>query len=170
MTENQTRADNMNSEKLEAPRFEDGDTKLIAGLRGHYTNETMRDIPALWQRFAPYIGRIPGQVGHVAYGVCFPLADGFDYLAGVEVLSATELPEAFNTVTMPVQRYAVFSHRGHISKLQDTCNAIEREWLPRSQYAFVHGLPGTPGFFERYGESFDPQVGAGDVEVWVPIK
>ncbi len=156
--------------KLEAPRFEDGETKLIAGLRGHYTTQTMKDIPDLWKRFAPYIGNVPGQVGGVAYGVCFPLSEGFDYLAGVEVSSATELPEAFSSVTMPVQRYAVFTHQGHISKLQETCDAIEREWLPKSQYAFVHGLPGTPGFFERYGESFDPRVGEGDVEVWVPIK
>ncbi|WP_260739773.1 GyrI-like domain-containing protein [Tunturiibacter lichenicola] len=170
MTESQTRGDTTNPERLEAPRFEDGDTKLIAGLRGHYTSETMKDIPALWQRFAPHIGKIPGQVGGVAYGVCFPLSDGFDYLAGVEVLSASGLPDDLTVVTMPVQRYAVFTHQGHISKLQDTCDAIEREWLPRSQYAFVHGLPGTPGFFERYGESFDPKVGAGDVEVWVPIK
>jgi AraC family transcriptional regulator len=162
--------DKTNPEMPESPRFEDGDTKLIAGLRGHYTRETMRDIPDLWKRFAPYIGKVPGQVGGVAYGVCFPLSDGFDYLAGVEVASATELPEAFSVVTMPVQRYAVFTHRGHVSKLQETCDAIEREWLPRSQYAFVHGLPGTPGFFERYGESFDPRIGVGDVEVWVPIK
>lgn len=162
--------DKTNPERLEAPRFEDGDTKLIAGLRSHYTRETMKDIPDLWKRFAPYIGKTPGQVGGVAYGVCFPLSEGFDYLAGVEVHSATELPEAFSVVTMPVQRYAVFTHRGHVSKLQETCDAIEREWLPKSQYAFVHGTPGEPGFFERYGEGFDPRVGAGDVEVWVPIK
>jgi AraC family transcriptional regulator len=57
-----------------------------------------------------------------------------------------------------------------VSKLHETCDAIEREWLPRSQYAFAHGTPGAPGFFERYGEDFDPHTGSGDVEVWVPIK
>jgi len=155
---------------LEAPRFEDGKQVLVAGLRSHYTMATMAEIPGLWQRFVAYFGKVPGQVGRVAYGVCFPLADGFDYMAGVEVESSKGLPEELNVVTMPAERYAVFPHRGHISKLQETCRAIEHEWLPKSRYSLAHGKPGSPGFFERYGESFDPKVGIGDVEVWVPIR
>ena len=27
----------------------------------------------------------------------------------------------------------------------------------------------APDFFERYGEAFDPQLGMGDVEVWIPV-
>ena len=170
MTGSQTHSDEKRLEKLELPRFVDEQSRLIAGLRGHYTRSTMKDIPLLWQRFAPHIGKLPGQVSGVTYGVCFPMPDGFGYLSGVEVLSASGLPAEFSVVTMPVQRYAVFAHRGHVSLLHETCDAIEREWLPRSQYAFVHGKPGDPGFFERYGENFDPQIGEGDVEVWVPIK
>src|SRR5271155_304389 len=116
---------------LEAPRFEDGKQVLVAGLRSHYTMATMAEIPGLWQRFVAYFGKVPGQVGRVAYGVCFPLADGFDYMAGVEVESSKGLPEELNMVTMPAERYAVFPHRGHISKLQETCRAIEHEWLPK---------------------------------------
>jgi TetR/AcrR family transcriptional repressor of nem operon len=157
-------------EELEAPRFEDGRPRLLAGLRGEYTMATMREIPALWQRFATYLGGIPGQIGRVAYGVCFPSSGGFGYMAGVEVRSAEGLPGGFSVVTMPVERYAVFTHRGHVSKLAETCRAIEHQWLPRSRYSFALGTPGAPGFFERYGESFDPKVGAGDVEVWVPIR
>jgi AraC family transcriptional regulator len=170
MTASQMQWDEIRPEGLEPPRFEDEGTRVIAGLRGHYTRATMEEIPTLWQRFTPYLGHIPGQVGRIAYGVCFPSSDGFDYLSGVEVASSSGLPEDFSVVTMPVQRYAVFAHRGHVSKLHETCDAIEREWLPRSQYAFAHGMPGAPGFFERYGEDFDPHTGSGDVEVWVPIK
>lgn len=170
MTDSKMQAYETRSEKLESPRFVDEQSRIIAGLRGHYTRETMKDIPSLWERFVPYLGKIPGQVGGVAYGVCFPSSDGFDYLSGVEVLSGSGLPEGFSVVTMPVQRYAVFAHRGHVSKLHETCDSIEREWLPKSQYAFAHGMPGAPGFFERYGEKFDPHAGSGDVEVWVPIK
>jgi AraC family transcriptional regulator len=170
MTASQMQWDEVRPEGLEPPRYEDGITKLIAGLRGHYTRATMNEISGLWQRFTPYLGGIPGQVGGVAYGVCFPSSDGFDYLSGVEVLSSSGLPDGFSVVSMPVQKYAVFSHRGHVSKLHETCDAIEREWLPRSQHAFAHGTLGAPGFFERYGEGFDPRTGSGDVEVWVPIK
>ena len=155
---------------LEAPRFEDGKPMLLAGLRGNYTIATMGEIPELWERFIPYINNVPGQVGRAAYGGCFPLSDGFDYMAAVEVQSFEGVPPELNVVTMPTERYAVFAHRGHISKLQDTCRAIEREWLPKSRYSLGLGTPGSPGFFERYGESFDPKVGVGDVEVWVPIR
>jgi AraC family transcriptional regulator len=155
---------------LEAPRFENGKPMMLAGLRDHYTTATMGEIPGLWQRFAPYIGKVPGQVDRVAYGICFPFPDGFDYMAAVEVQSSGEVPPELNVVTMPSERYAVFAHRGHVSKLQETCRAIEHEWLPKSRYSLGLGAPGSPGFFERYGESFDPKVGVGDVEVWVPIR
>jgi AraC family transcriptional regulator len=158
------------SEGLETPRIEDSEPMLLAGLRDHYTRATMKEIPELWQRFAPYLGKIQGQVGDVTYGVCFPLSDGFDYMAGVEVKGSSELPDGFSEVTMPRQRYAVFAHKGHVSKLAETCRAIEQEWLPKSKYAFALGIAGTPGFFERYGKSFDPQLGTGDIEVWVPIR
>lgn len=152
---------------LEAPRFEDGKAMLLAGLRGNYTIATMGEIPELWERFVPYINKVPGKKGHVAYGVCFPLQDGFDYMAAVEVQSSEGVPPELDVVTMPSQRYAVFEHRGHVTKIQETCRAIERDWLPKSRYSL--GL-GPAGFFERYGEGFDPKIGEGDIEVWVPIR
>ena len=170
MTEVPQQEDKTPSEGLEAPRFEDGKAMLLAGLRNYYTMETMREIPALWQRFDPYFDKIPGQVGRVTYGVCFPLPEGFDYMAAVEVQGAEGVPQELSLVTMPAERYAVFAHRGHISKLPETCRAIEHDWLPRSRYSFVFGMPGSPGFFERYGDSFDAKAGVGDVEVWVPIR
>lgn len=54
---------------LQPPRFENGRTFLIAGLSQRYNSETSAGIPAQWQRFGPYLGHIPGQVGRVAYGV-----------------------------------------------------------------------------------------------------
>jgi AraC family transcriptional regulator len=170
MTEVPKRRDETPFEELETPRFEDGRPMLLAGLRGDYTMATMQEIPALWQRFEPYLDKIPGQVSRVSYGVCFPSTDGFGYMAGVEVGSTEGLPGEFSVVTMPAERYAVFAHKGHISKLSETCRAIEHEWLPLSRFSFALGAPGSPGFFERYGESFDATIGAGDVEVWVPIR
>src|SRR5271154_7596059 len=55
---------------LEPPRFEDRKPLLIAGIGERYTWETSTAIPAQWQRFAPHIGHIPGQVGGTTYGVC----------------------------------------------------------------------------------------------------
>src|SRR2546427_8633433 len=54
---------------LNPPRLVNGRTLLIAGLGERYTAETSAGIPAQWQRFSPYLGDIPGQVGRTAYGV-----------------------------------------------------------------------------------------------------
>jgi AraC family transcriptional regulator len=89
--------------QLEAPRFENGKALVIAGLRSRYTTETMNGIPAQWERFAPHIGKIPGQVGHAAYGACWTFAGGIDYLTGVEVSSSSGMPGEFNVVDIPVQ-------------------------------------------------------------------
>jgi AraC family transcriptional regulator len=157
--------------QLEAPRFENGKALRIAGLRGHYTSETMKNVPELWLRFAPHIGHIPGQVGRVAYGLCFNALspDGIDYLAGVEVSSSSSLPSEFSVATLPAQKYAVFSHREHVSKLYETLDAIDK-WLPGSGLEVANAPAEAPNFFERYSKEFDPRTGMGGMEVWVPIK
>jgi AraC family transcriptional regulator len=152
---------------LDPPAFKDGDAMLIAGLQGHFSNDTMGQIPTQWMHFIPHIGHIAGQVGRIAYGVCSLSPNGVDYLSGVQVSNSTGLPADFNVVSIPAQRYAVFAHHGHVSKLGETCDAIEHQWLPRSGYHHPHN---SPNFFERYGEGFDPKTGTGDIEVWVSVS
>src|SRR5260370_28453001 len=108
--------------QLEAPRLENGKALLIAGLRERYTSETMKNI-----------GNIPGQVGRMAFGACFNALspDGIDYLAGVEVSSFSGLPRELSVATIPAQKYAVFSHREHVSRLYETLHAIHKR-LPAS--------------------------------------
>jgi AraC family transcriptional regulator len=131
----------------------------------------MKNVPELWRRFGPHMGHIPGQVGRVAYGLCFNAdsLDGIDYLAGVEISSASGLPDEFSFATIPAQKYAVFSHREHVSKLYETLDAIDK-WLPGSGLSVSRGAAEAPSFFERYSEEFNPQTGMGGIEVWVPIK
>ena len=157
--------------QLEAPRFEYCKALLIAGLRERYTPETMKNIPELWQRFAPHIGNIPGQVGRAAYGLCFNArsAEGIDYMAGVEVSGSPGLPSEFTVATIPSQKYAVFPHREHVSKLRETLDAIDK-WLPGSGLEVASGTAGAPDFFERYSEEFDPRTGMGGMEICVPLK
>jgi AraC family transcriptional regulator len=152
---------------LEPPRFENGKPLLIAGLSERYTWETSKGIPAQWQRFIPHLGNIPGQVGRTAYGVCCNGdEDGnYDYICGVEVANFSELPAEFSRVRIPPQRYAVFSHRDHVSTIRRTITSIWNKWLPASG----HEIADAPNF-ERYGEDFDPKSGTGSIEIWVPLK
>jgi AraC family transcriptional regulator len=152
----------------EAPRVENGSPLLIAGLRSQFRDEPWKGTPELWQRLAPRLGRIPGQVGPTAYGLCFLLPNGIDYLAGVEVSGLAGLPGDFATVSIPAQQYLVFPHREHVSKLHLTCEGISG-WLPASGQEAAK-TPGAPDFFERYTEEFDPRTGMGGIAVWIPIK
>jgi len=155
----------------EAPRFENGKALRIAGLREHFTSETMKNVPELWQRFAPHIVNIPEQVSRVAYGLCFNSLspEGVDYLVGVAVSNSSDIPGDFSVVTIPAQKYAIFPHREHVSKMHQTLDAIDK-WFPGSGLEVAGGTAEAPNFFERYSEKFDPRTGKGGMEVWVPIK
>jgi AraC family transcriptional regulator len=154
-------------DSLEPPRAVDGKTLLIAGLNARYTCETSAGIPAQWQRFAPHIGHIPGQVGRVAYGVRHNSdeAGTMDYLCGVEVADFAELPPELARLRLAPQRYLVFAHRGHISTIRRTHHTIWSQWLPNSGREVVDAPD-----FERYDEAFDPATGNGGLELWIPIK
>ena len=152
---------------LETPRLVDGRPLLVAGLSERYTSETCARIPAQWQRFAPYLGNIPGQVGRTAYGVLFNGDDSgnTDYMSGVEVTDFSRLPSDLARLKIPAQKYLVFFHRDHISEIRRTWFAIFNKGLPESG----HTMSGGPEF-ELYSEAFDPVTGLGGVEIWIPVK
>jgi AraC family transcriptional regulator len=148
-------------------RFERGDVLLIAGIGQRYTCETSAGIPAQWQRFLPHLGTIPEQVGRTAYGVRSNNDDegGFDYICGFAVSGYSRVPSDWSRLRIAAQKYAVFSHREHISTIRSTWSTIWNKWFPESG----HELVDAPEF-ERYGEEFDLHTGMGGLEIWVPIK
>ncbi len=159
---------------LAPPRIEQGRLLLIAGLGGRYSLDTHQNIPALWQRFQPHLGNIPGQVfvgggakGGRTFGVCYNMDDNgsFDYLAGVEVSRFSDLPAEFARLRIPSQRYAIFTHREHVSTIHMVGMTIWTKWLPASGYEAVDAP-----FFEYYGEEFDGRTGMGGFQMWIPIK
>jgi len=170
MTQIQPKVEGVSCAELEAPRVENFHPQTFAGLRDHYTNETCQNIPALWQRFAPHLGKIPGQIGHVAYGLCSGMPEGFDYMPCVEVSGDSDLPSGFSSVSVPARKYVVFAHRDHVAKLRNTMDAIWQNGLAAFGHDEAPATAGSPNVFERYGEKFDPQTGLGDIEIWIPIK
>jgi AraC family transcriptional regulator len=152
--------------ELEAPRFEDGPALLIVGLSEHYDAESSAGIPSQWQRFIPYLGNIPTQIGRTAYGVCYNGDDSgnIDYLCGVAVEDFSSMPEEFARVRIAAHRYAVFTHRDHISTIRRTWHTIFSKWLPE------YGCKSADApDFEHYDENFDGQTGLGGCEIWIPI-
>jgi len=159
--------DSTKIDNLQAPRFETGKPLLVAGLGERYTCESGAAIPGQWHRFHQSVASIPERIGPVAYGVCCNGDDAgnFDYIAGVEVPDFSDLPREFSRVRIPEQKYAVFTHRDHISTIRRTVNTIWNEWLPAS------GLKAADApNFERYDENFDPLSGNGGLEIWIPVR
>jgi AraC family transcriptional regulator len=153
--------------ELEPPRFVDGKPMLIAGISKRYNrNEmltAMTGIPLQWQRFLPQMIKAQGDTGVVAYGVSYngDEAGNFDYLCGTEVTES--LPE-FSCASLSAQHYAVFTHRGPVSNIRATWEAIH-QGLPTSGYKRARAPD-----FERYGEKFDARSKSGWVEIWVPVE
>lgn len=151
----------------QAPRLETTrQPLLIAGVGQRYRDETRAGMPAQWQRFAPHIGHVPGQIGAVTYGViCNGDDDGnADYICGVEVTDFSRLPADFARLRIAPATYAIFLHRDHVAAIRATFTAIWDHWLARS------GLAASDApFFERYGAGFDPDTGQGGVEIWIPL-
>ena len=80
---------------MDAPRFEDRGSFLVAGSVGHYKMPDASGIPHQWTEFAKHLGKIPGQMGWTTYGVCFNM-DGsgkMDYMCAVEVADNSPVPE-----------------------------------------------------------------------------
>ncbi len=155
------------TDNLQPPRFEIAKPLLVAGLGERYNHENGAGIPGQWQRFHQSVDRIPVRIGKVAYGVCCNGDDAgnFDYIAGVEVTDFSDLPREFARVRIPEQRYAVFTHKDHISTIRRTVNTIWNHWLP------VSGLKAADApNFERYDDSFNPLTGDGGLEIWIPVK
>lgn len=152
---------------LAEPRLVTGKPLLIAGFGGHFSVDNTSGIPLLWQKIAPHFGHILGQKGGVAYGASYNCDEhgAFDYIAGAEVSSFGELPEDFARLTVPEQNYAVFEHRGHVTSIKQSYDAIWRDWLPKSGREPAMGVT-----LERMDERFDGATGNGVVEIWVPLR
>jgi AraC family transcriptional regulator len=150
------------NESLEKPREAEGQALLIAGLGERYNVASNAGIPSQWQRFVPQMGS-----ARVTYGVCCNQDDegNFDYICGIEVADFSKLPADWSRVRLSPQKYLVFTHKGHITGIQSTFNAIWNKALPESGFKAADAP-----LFERYDERFNGMTGFGDVEIWVPVK
>jgi len=131
---------------------------LIAGLKERYSCDSSAAIASQWQRFAPHL-----KAGQTTYGVKYnPDDEGtFDYLCGIET---SDPPADWTTVRIPEQKYAVFTHKAHISTVGHTHSTIWSQWLPESDLKVTQAPD-----FEKDGPEFNGQTGEGGLEIWIPV-
>ena len=147
-----------------APRFETG--KAAARRRHRRALYAAKTAPAFPASGSAFINRSP----------TFPAGSGRWLTASAATatmpeISTTSPASRFPTspicranspaVRIPEQRYAVFTHRDHISTIRRTINTIWNHWLPASGMKAAD----APNF-ERYDENFDPLTGNGGLEIW----
>lgn len=111
-------------------------------------------------------GRIDGQVGMKAYGVCHDFGEGhMDYLAGAEVKGGGQVPGYLHVLKIPKRTVAVFLHEGPLEKISETWSKIFSEWLPTAKLTVAQGAQ-----FEIYDEEFYADDAGAKVEIHIPVK
>ncbi|HEY1878524.1 MAG TPA: helix-turn-helix domain-containing protein [Caulobacteraceae bacterium] len=152
--------------RLAPPRFADAPRILALGLRERRRFGELRAITDQWRRFAPTIGAIANRAQPIPIGVLTPIGDdgAFDYACAVEVTAFAEAPAGLVRLTVPAQRYAIFRHASHVSRLGATYSAILENWLPDAGLTLADGPS-----LERHTPMFDWRTGEGGVEVWLPL-
>ena len=97
-------------------------------------------------------------------------SNNFYYMAGCEVTDFSNVPPDLSPIILPSQRYAVFTHTTHLSRIRETINTAFDQWLPNSGYHLAQEPSQSLHFFERYAENFNEQNGFGGIEIWLPVK
>jgi len=147
-----------------APTLTDRDAFTVVGPSIRCTFEDTSEIPTLWRKFNEREDEV-ADTPNAAYGVCFAGDDkGFSYLAGMEPSPGKAIPDGMQSLAIPAQKYAVFTHSGHISDLPKTVYSIWNKALADA------GLTPAKGpDFELYDTRFNVETGRGDVDIWIPV-
>lgn len=158
-------------EKIMTPRIEHKESFTVVGLAGRFTmaNNT---IPQLWDEFNRKANQVKHAIHTAALGVCFYDANydscddtPFTYMAGWAVSKVEDVPEGWSVREIPAADYAVFEHKGSLDTLNQTYDAIFREWMPGSEYDVAQHDD-----FEVYDERFMFGKPESIMEIWMPIR
>lgn len=152
------------------PKFETKPALKCVGMM-ITTSPGSNEIPGLWDKFVPHLDSIPNRINHnMCFGVINPHGpkesnNKMDYACVVEVGNFDDVPDGMISAEIPEAYYAVFTHKGPISKFMKTIRYVFGEWLPNSEYT----LNGSPEL-EVYDERFDPVSEESECDICLPVK
>jgi AraC family transcriptional regulator len=125
-----------------------------------------KDAPKLWDKFmrtAKLIKKVK-KIGEY-YGVALVNGEcSFRYIAGVEVEDFDDVPDSMITYTIPSSKYAIFEHKGLLSKLGNTYADLYESVMPKS------GLKQKKFWFEKYDDRFDKNSKDSVMELWIAVE
>ncbi len=135
----------------------------VMGRKRKFNNETSyQEIPKFWEEHYADGGN---EIVCGMYGLCID-SNGkeFDYLIADNYLPASEVPEGYETRTLPAGTWVVFPCT--LNTLQDTNTKMWREWLPNCR---EYKLGGNYNI-EMYAPPCTENPGESYVEIWLPIE
>lgn len=137
-------------------------------------------IPKLWEKFMTRDKEVKHMSNkNVAFGVSFDMQEipsegedakkeyQFFHLVGLAVDNTNNIPEGMTYKKVPAHKYAKFTHKGLLSKLEKTYNDIFSGWLPASEYEYA-GDSGCD--LEWYDDRFKMDSEESEFDIYVPIK
>lgn len=145
---------------------------IVMGTMKKFTYENAKtDIPVFWQE---HYKKGNGKYVCGMFGVNIDVSMGnseFDYMIADAYNPSVDIPEGFETKTIPAFTWAVFPIKGAMpDALQDVNKKIFSEWLPAlSDYELAAGY-----CIEMYDDASKFPKGTFDEnyysEIWLPIK
>lgn len=152
---------------LDRPSVEKLGQLRVVGLSDRCSFDTVINIPAQWQRFMSSYGDIPSKLKAIPIGLNYPSDDDgfFDYVCAAEVSEFGRTPKEFTQLSVEPGRYAVFEHKGHVSKIFETYTAIWNDALTSNDLSIADAP-----VIERHNSSFDPRTGEGGLTLWFPLS
>ena len=170
--------DILRSRAVQQPQIVEKPALTLAGLETPFIHALSPDtnnfkvIGPLWDRFVHRAGEVPHRIGTAMYGIIYGRPanershpDELQYIAAVPVSSAATIPAGMVSHIVPAGTFAVFVHRGPITRIADTCREIYRVWLPQS--AWEHAEIAD---VELYDERFDCESEGSVMEYWISVK
>lgn len=163
------------------PIIKEMDEMILVGME-KITVPNDHKIPELWQSFFGRMREIQGAVNpKMCFGFAFSDWENMDVNAMMndfsekspfitfvcmQVENSQKIPKGMVARQIPPMKYAVFTHKGPMDKLQETYAEIYGKWVVSSGYEIADGFD-----FELYDERFKPEDPLkSEFDICLPIK
>ncbi len=144
-------------------RIEEKAAFTVMGRKRSFSNETSyQEIPKFWEEHFKDGG---GRIVSGMFGLCID-SEGvnFDYLIADNYLPWKDIPDGYETRTLPAGTWVVFPC--NMKSLQDTNTQMWKEWLPNCK---DYKLGGNYNI-ELYAPPNKEDVLESYCEIWLPIE
>ena len=132
--------------------------------------KTVGDLPKAWGEFFEAAKGKFNPEHMNSYGLSDNMRmteELFDYTIGMEKESYTEIPEGFEEIKLPANKYAVYTFKGKIEgdNISKFIGYIYMKWMPEEKLECIPEYS-----FEYYDERWIDDSDESELDIYVPIK